>query len=92
MRHEAFALAASWMNLVEVWFSVIERQAIRRGSFAIVADLTAASVPLPKAGTTVAIPSSGSRVGAAQNPPRPAGHWLDLRRALSDARTTGTAR
>jgi hypothetical protein len=28
------------MNLVEVWFGVIERQTIRRGSFAIVADLT----------------------------------------------------
>jgi transposase len=32
---------ASWMNLVEVWFSLIERQAIRRGSFASVRDLNA---------------------------------------------------
>ena len=24
---------ASWMNLVEVWFSIIERQAIHRGTF-----------------------------------------------------------
>jgi hypothetical protein len=25
--------SASWMNLVEVWFGIIEREAIRRGSF-----------------------------------------------------------
>jgi len=30
---------ASWMNLVEVWFSLIERQAIHRGTFASVRDL-----------------------------------------------------
>ncbi|QPL05653.1 IS630 family transposase [Actinomyces respiraculi] len=30
---------ASWMNLVEVWFSLIERQAIRRGVFKSVQDL-----------------------------------------------------
>src|ERR671919_84663 len=32
---------ASWMNLVEVWFSMIERQAIHRGSFASVRELNA---------------------------------------------------
>jgi transposase len=32
---------ASWMNLVEVWFSVIERQAIHRGTFGSVRDLNA---------------------------------------------------
>ncbi|WUK77150.1 IS630 family transposase [Kribbella sp. NBC_00359] len=32
---------ASWMNLVEVWFSIIERQAIHRGTFRSVNDLTA---------------------------------------------------
>ena len=32
---------ASWMNLVEVWFSLIERQAIHRGSFGSVNDLNA---------------------------------------------------
>ena len=31
--------SASWLNLVEVWFGIIERQAIHRGSFASVADL-----------------------------------------------------
>ena len=30
---------ASWMNLVEVWFGIVERQAIRRGVFKSVADL-----------------------------------------------------
>ncbi len=33
---------ASWMNLVEVFFSIIERQALRRGDFASVQDLMAA--------------------------------------------------
>ena len=32
---------ASWMNLVEVWFSLIERQAIHRGTFGSVRDLNA---------------------------------------------------
>jgi DDE superfamily endonuclease/Winged helix-turn helix len=32
---------ASWMNLVEVWFSLIERQAIHRGTFVSVKDLNA---------------------------------------------------
>ncbi len=33
---------SSWMNLVEVFFAIITRQAIRRGSFASVRELTAA--------------------------------------------------
>ena len=32
--------SASWMNLVEVFFSIITRQAIRRGSYQSVQDLT----------------------------------------------------
>jgi transposase len=31
---------ASWMNLVEVWFSLAERQAIHRGTYTSVRDLT----------------------------------------------------
>jgi transposase/transposase-like protein len=31
--------SASWMNLVEVWFGIIERQAIRRGTFRSVKEL-----------------------------------------------------
>jgi transposase len=34
--------SGSWLNLVEVFFSIITRQAIRRGSFASVTDLIAA--------------------------------------------------
>jgi transposase len=34
--------SGSWLNLVEVFFGIITRQAIRRGSFPSVADLTAA--------------------------------------------------
>ena len=30
---------ASWMNLVEIWFGILERQAIRRGVFKSVKDL-----------------------------------------------------
>ena len=32
--------SASWLNLVEVWFGIIERQAIHRGSYSTVRDLT----------------------------------------------------
>ncbi|WP_197704477.1 IS630 family transposase [Jatrophihabitans sp. GAS493] len=32
--------SASWMNLVEVWFGIIERQAIHRGTSGSVSDLT----------------------------------------------------
>jgi transposase len=33
---------ASWMNLVESWFSILTRQQVRRGSFASVPELVAA--------------------------------------------------
>jgi len=33
---------ASWMNLVESWFSILTRQHVRRGSFASVRELVAA--------------------------------------------------
>ena len=32
--------SGSWLNLVEIWFGIIERQAIRRGTFRSVRDLT----------------------------------------------------
>ena len=31
--------SGSWLNLVEVWFGIIERQAVRRGAFPSVRDL-----------------------------------------------------
>jgi transposase len=33
--------SGSWLNLVEVWFGIIERQAVRRGTFRSVRDLNA---------------------------------------------------
>ena len=33
--------SGSWLNLVEVWFGIIERHANRRGSFTSVRDLNA---------------------------------------------------
>jgi transposase len=33
---------ASWLNLVELFFAIIERQALRRGDFASVQELAAA--------------------------------------------------
>jgi len=33
--------SGSWLNLVEVWFGIIERQAVRRGTFHSVRDLNA---------------------------------------------------
>jgi transposase len=33
--------SGSWLNLVEVWFGIIERQAVRRGTFRSVGDLQA---------------------------------------------------
>jgi transposase len=33
--------SGSWLNLVEVWFGIIERQAVRRGTFRSVGDLNA---------------------------------------------------
>ena len=45
-RHKNFHVhftptSASWLNLVEVWFGIIDRQAIRRGTFTSVKDLNA---------------------------------------------------
>jgi transposase len=34
--------SGSWLNLVEVWFGIIERQAIHRGTFRSVPDLNKA--------------------------------------------------
>ena len=33
--------ACSWLNMVEIFFSIITRQAIRRGTYRSVKDLTA---------------------------------------------------
>jgi hypothetical protein len=46
--------SASWLNLVEVFFSIVERQALRRGDFASVQELVAPSVGSVLAGTSTA--------------------------------------
>ncbi len=39
---------ASWMNLVEVWFGIVERQTIRRGVFEVVPGLVELEVAVPR--------------------------------------------
>jgi transposase len=51
----------SWLNMVEIFFSIITRQAIRRGTYRSVKDLTARSASSSTGGTTGASPSSGPR-------------------------------
>jgi hypothetical protein len=53
--------SGSWLNLVEIWFGIIERQAIRRGTFASVRELMIKIRPSSTAGTTAANPSYGPR-------------------------------
>jgi hypothetical protein len=47
--------------MVEIFFGIITRQAIRRGSFASVRDLITQSEPSLTNGTTAASPSSGPK-------------------------------
>jgi hypothetical protein len=49
------------MNLVEVFVSIITRQAIRRGSFASVGDLVAAIRRFVDGWTSAASPLCGSK-------------------------------
>ena len=51
--------SGSWLNLVEVWFGIIERQAIRRGSFPSVRDLMIKIRAFITAGTSASTRSSG---------------------------------
>jgi len=51
----------AWMNLVEVFFSIVERQAIRRGVLKSVKDLNTKIRPSSTAGTNEVTPSSGPR-------------------------------
>ena len=53
--------SGSWLNMAEVFFSIITRQAIRRGSFTSVKDLIAAIEAFINGGTTAATPSPGPR-------------------------------
>ena len=53
--------SGSWLNMVEVFFSIITRQAIRCGSFASVPASSTPSRTSSTAGTTAAAPSPGPR-------------------------------
>jgi hypothetical protein len=53
--------SASWMNLVEVWFGIIERQAIHRGTFRSVRELTRKIRDFIDGWNGRAHPSSGPR-------------------------------
>jgi DNA-directed RNA polymerase specialized sigma24 family protein len=53
--------SGSWLNLVEVWFGIIERQAVRRGSSAPSATSTPRSANSSPAGNSGSTRSSGPR-------------------------------
>lgn len=53
--------SCSWLNMVEVFFSIITRQAIRRDTFTSVKDLTEKSVYSSTAGTNSASHLRGPR-------------------------------
>lgn len=53
--------SASWLNLVEVWFSIIERQALRRVDVASVIELNKKIRGFVTGWNDRAIPSCGPR-------------------------------
>ena len=53
--------SCSWLNMVEIFFGIITRQAIRRGTFRSVKDLSTPSAPSSTPTTTAASPSPGPR-------------------------------
>ena len=53
--------SASWLNLVEVWFGIIKRQALHRTDIASVPQLKSGSGPSPPAGTTAVTLSCGPK-------------------------------
>ena len=55
--HLHFTLAsASWLNLVEAWFSVLTRKVLAQNSFSSVADLTETIDAWPTTGTVISNP------------------------------------
>jgi transposase len=60
--------SGSWLNLVEVFFGIITRQAIRRGTFTSVKDLIAAIETFIEPGTTAANRSCGPRPPTKSSP------------------------
>jgi hypothetical protein len=60
--------SASWMNLVEAWFGIIERQAIHRGTFGSVPELTTAIRQFINCWTRVHTRSSGRKPPTRSSP------------------------
>ena len=52
---------ASWLNLVEVWFSLLTRKSVRRGAFDTVKGSSRTSVGISRPGTTTPHRLSGPR-------------------------------
>ena len=74
-------MVGSWLNMAEVFFSIITRQAIRRGSFTSVQDLIAAIEAFTGGWNDAAIPLPGPGPPARYSPsavqvkePRSRGH------------------
>ena len=84
--------SASWMNLVEVFFSIITRQAIRRGSFPSVADLVAAIRRFSMAGTSAATRLCGSKTPTTSWSRRPVNEPLKASLTLATASGKGRSR
>ena len=63
--------SGSWLNMVEIFFGIITRQAIRRGTFTSVKTSSPRSGPSSTAGTTAASPSSGPRPPTRSSPAPP---------------------
>jgi hypothetical protein len=59
---------ASWMNLVEIFFGIITRQAIRRGTFTSVPDLIGAIRTFIDATTSAARRSPGPKPPTRSSP------------------------
>jgi transposase len=67
--------SGSWLNLVEIWFGIIERQAIHRGSSVRSSTSTPRSAPSSTAGTTAATRSSGPRPPSRSSRKSPSDHF-----------------
>jgi len=80
----------SWLNLVEAFFSIISRQALRRGNFPTVADSSPPSSGSSTPGTTAAPRSLGPRTPTPSSP-RPPTHAAarHKRRQLRSTRRFG---
>ena len=64
--------SGSWLNMVEIFFGIITRQAIRRGTFTSVKDLSPPSRPTSTPGTNAASHSPGPRPPTKSSPKPPA--------------------